>query len=322
MYYNVRKITENFNMQGNFQGQILQDESMAERTTFKIGGKADLLLEPMDIPSLKLAILELNNAGIPFVIVGGGSNIVVPDQGLRYAVISTRALCSISHQEVEGETYLSCQCGCTIQQITEYCQKHNLGGLENFAGLPGTVGGALYMNARCYDKSFNQIVKSINFLEEKTGSEGTYFYDSADWDYKKSPFQTSLASSVIIEADFFVKPLVGKTDIQDSLDKASGFIQDRKQKGHFDYPSAGSVFKNNREFGKPSGQIIDQLGLKGMTLGGAKVAPWHGNFIINTGNALAKDVKALVERIQAEVKSKTGFVLEPEIIFLSDTKTL
>lgn len=309
-------------MQGNFQGQILQDESMAERTTFKIGGKADLLLEPENISSLQLAIQQLQKEAIPYIVVGGGSNIVVPDEGLHYAVISTGRLCSISHQKVNGETLLICQCGCTIQMVTEYCQKHNLGGLENFAGLPGTIGGALFMNARCYDKSINQVVKSIKYLDGQMGNEGLYLYNCDDWDYKKSPFQNSLSSSVIIEGVFWVNSLVTETEIQESIDKATCYIEDRRKKGHFEYPSAGSVFKNNREFGKPSGQIIDQVGLKGLSIGGAQVAPWHGNFIINTGAASAKDVKDLVSKIQQEVKEKTGFGLDPEIIFLSDTKNL
>ena len=110
---------------------------------------------------------------------------------------------------------------------------------------------------------------------------------------------------------------VDEAEVQEMEKKAQSFVADRQQKGHFSYPSAGSVFKNNREFGKPSGKIIDEAGLRGLELGGAQVGPWHGNFIINRGNAKASDIQQLVQRVQDEVWKKTGFFLEPEIIFLS-----
>ena len=144
--------------------------------------------------------------------------------------------------------------------------------------------------------------KGINYIDE-------YIFDSKDWDYKKSPFQSG--DKFIVEVNFKVH----KGRKNDIFDKAESYITDRELKGHFKYPSAGSVFKNNRSFGKPSGKIIDEVGLRGFSVGDAQVAPWHGNFIINTGSATAMDVKKLVEHIQKNVQEKTGFLLECEIIF-------
>ena len=131
----------------------------------------------------------------------------------------------------------------------------------------------------------------------------------SEWDYKKSPFQNS--SKIITRVSFLVHD--GK---QSEIKKQNEYyLQDREKKGHFRYPSAGSVFKNNRDFGEPSGKIIQDAGLLGYAIGGAKVSDWHGNFIINYNNATASDVKALVEHVQNVVYEKRHFLLEPEIIF-------
>ncbi|MBO5137459.1 MAG: UDP-N-acetylmuramate dehydrogenase [Spirochaetaceae bacterium] len=317
--YNVRKIAENINTQGKFQGQILQDEPLAQRTTFKVGGNAALFFEPQDIASLQLCLKTIKASETPFIVLGGGSNVVVPDEGLHYVVISSTALSNITHKKAETKTHLVCSSGCTIQQVTEYCNKHKLGGLENFSGLPGTVGGATYMNARCYEKSISDVIESVKYIQGQEATEKNYIYNHNDWDYKKSPFQNSLSGSIITEVTFNVIPLLTEEAVEESIKKASSFLEDRRQKGHFKYPSAGSVFKNNRIFGQPSGKIIDQAGLRGIKIGGAQIAPWHGNFIINIGNATAKDIKSLVEKIIHQVQKSHGFTLEPEIIFLTST---
>ena len=136
-----------------------------------------------------------------------------------------------------------------------------------------------------------------------------------EWAYKKSPFQSF--RSLILSVVFRVEAVGMSGDNERAIRlENEGFREDRRNKGHFRAPSAGSVFKNDRRFGKPSGQLIDEAGLKGLVVGGAQIAPWHGNFIINTGSATAGDIKALVERARTAVMERTGFTLETEIIFV------
>lgn len=320
--YNVRKIEENINMRGDFHGRFLYDEPLALWTTFKVGGPAPLLVEPKDVPSFLMVLEELHRLSIPFLVLGGGSNLVVPDEGLEYPVVSTGSLNRIALEC--GGTRLVCGSGSTWRQVIDFCIEHKLGGLENFSGLPGTVGGAVYMNARCYDRSVSDVLLAADYARLGGDADGrpaveTYIMDSRQWDYKVSPFQGKLEGSPVLEVVLSVIPL-DSAAADDMERRASSFVADREQKGHFSYPSAGSVFKNNRDFGKPSGRIVDEAGLRGLELGGAQVAPWHGNFIINRGNATAKDIRGLVELVQEEVCRKTGFLLEPEIIFLPKTR--
>lgn len=199
-----------------------------------------------------------------------------------------------------------------MAQLVNFCVKNRLEGLQTFAGLPGTIGGALFMNARCFDVSICESFVSANYLEldDFTCYEIGYF--PGEWDYKVSPFQNS--SKLILDAKLRLK----KSDKSEEqlLEECKKYIEERKSKGHFNYPSAGSVFRNNRNFGAPSGKLIDECGLKGKQIGNAQIAPFHGNFIINLGGATQKDVKKLVELTVKEIKEKKGFILEPEIIFV------
>ena len=302
---NLLKNSLNFNINGSYNGIFLQNEPLKDKTTFKIGGNATYFAQPNDINSLIYLLTEAKKNSVPVFILGGGSNLVVADEGIDKLVISTLGLDFCDLQD----DLLICGAGCTFEKITEFCIKNEVSGLENFAGLPGTTGGATFMNARCYDVSISDVIYSVKYLDLSDFNEKTYFLDSTDWDYKKSPFQTG--DKIVTQVNFSIK----KGNSKEIEEKSLSFINDRKNKGHFKFPSAGSVFKNNRNFGKPSGKIIDEVGLRGISVGDAQVAPWHGNFIINNGNASANDVKTLVKNIQQKVQEKTGFLLECEIIF-------
>ena len=204
-----------------------------------------------------------------------------------------------------------------MASLVKFCTENNISGLEQFAGLPGSVGGAVYMNARCFDLSISDRLFSVScmdYSDNKIKLEQELFDPSA-WAYKKSPYQDG--NKFITTATFLLtqKNASEHDTIQEECKK---YISERVSKGHFKFPSAGSVFKNNRDFGKPSGQIIDEAGLRGYACGGAKVADFHGNFIINTGNATANDIKTLVKAVQNKVEQKFGFLLEPEIIFVDN----
>jgi UDP-N-acetylmuramate dehydrogenase len=184
-------------------------------------------------------------------------------------------------------------------------------GPEFLAGMPGTVGGAVWMNARCMEKSISGMLIETEIIDE-TCKQEIVPYKDGDFSYKKSPFQGR--EVLILSAKFRV---YGR-ETEEIRREAESLRRDREAKGHFRAPSAGSAFKNNRAFGKPTGKIIDELGLRGFSVGGAAVAPWHGNFIINTGNAAAEDIRALVDTVTEKVRAAHGFTLEPEILFVGD----
>ena len=310
---NLHIIAKNIMNSQNFQGKIVLDEPMSQHTTFKIGGNADFFAIPDTIESLQFLLTELSQSNIPYFILGGGSNIVVSDKGIEGFVISTEKLTSIRIQESTEEINVICEAGCSIKDITEYCIAHNFTGFESFAGLPGSIGGATFMNARCYDSSISDILVQAKYITIDNPLEAQeYKMNPTDWDYKKSPFQTNNNAIIVCSVILQLKKGV-KSEITEKCEK---HIADRKKKGHFDYPSAGSVFKNNRTYGKPSGKIIDEVNLKGYTVRNAQIAPFHGNFIINLGGAFADDIKSIVEYTQKKVKETASFDLECEIIFI------
>ena len=313
----LRKIEENFNK----NIKILYEEPMSSHTTFKIGGKAAAFIEPESIEMLEQLVSFLKAEKQQFFVLGGGSNLVVSDAGINCAVICTRSMNQIElltqeaqstdtkQSQQHGTLLLRCAAGTLMDDIAAFCEANSISGLETFSGLPGTIGGAVYMNARCYERSISDILECVRWFNTSTGKTELYSFNASDWAYKKSPFQNS--GNIILEAT--LKCSRGNAD-QIKAENAH-YVEDRKNKGHFKFPSAGSVFKNNHDFGSPSGKIIDEAGLRGYSIGGAQIAPWHGNFIINTGTATAKDIHDLVLYITETVKRKTGFELEPEIIF-------
>ncbi len=310
MLKNIKKLK-------NFQGKILFAESMKKHTTFKVGGNAEAFALADNEDSVILLLQELQQNNCPFFILGGGSNLVVSDLGVDGCVVSTEKLNSIKVIQEKDTLLLQCGAGVTIDELTQFCISHELTGLESFAGLPGTVGGALYMNARCYDVSISDVIQTVRFSTSDNYAETkTYNMNHQDWDYKKSPFQGINPSFLILEGRFKVSRGC-KERIQEKCDF---YISDRKNKGHFSHPSAGSVFKNNRDFGKPSGKIIDEAGLKGYTVGNAQIAPWHGNLIINLGAASADNIKEIVQHAQEVVQISTGKTLECEILFIGKFK--
>jgi UDP-N-acetylmuramate dehydrogenase len=165
------------------------------------------------------------------------------------------------------------------------------------------------MNARCYEKSVSDVLVETEILDED-GRRLWLPFKAEDFGYKQSPFQKRKV--LILGARF----ALNRRDVTEIRREMAGHRQDREQKGHYKAPSAGSAFKNNRDFGAPTGKIIDELGLRGLSAGGAQIAPWHGNIIINTGNATAADIRTLVNIIQEKVKKARGFDLEPEILFI------
>ena len=317
----VRKFAEKIRESQFFKGKVLFDEPMKTRTTMQVGGNAAALAVPETDEAAVYAAWSCIKEKVPLFVLGGGSNIVVSDSGIDSLVISLEKLDSIEY----SDGILTCGAGAKFDKIEEFCAQNCISGLSEFAGLPGTAGGACYMNARCYGASVSDVIESaeyVNLSEIPLNSvfnlanlTKVYHNRTEDWDYKKSPFMDFC--SLILSASFKVRQLEKSAETEARIRSLNeGYVEDRRNKGHFKAPSAGSVFRNNRLFGKPSGLLVDEAGLKGLAEGGAQIAPWHGNFIINNGGATAGDVKLLVQKAQEAVKVKTGFELVPEIIFV------
>lgn len=309
---------------------FVENEPMATKNTFKVGGNAAVFVLPENVSQLQSALAASAAAEAPYFLLGGGSNIVFPDGTYEGIIISTQNLNSIIMTDDKPENLpddkvlVTCEAGTPMAAFVKFCTEHSLKGAETFAGLPGTIGGAVFMNARCFEKSISDILyqtEHIEFIKPTQSKLVTMDFNPADWDYKKSPFQMpsdfkadSTPRRYIASATFCLTYAPDeKAQIEADCKK---YIAERVDKGHFKYPSAGSVFKNNHSFGAPSGKIIDDAGLHGYSIGGAQVAPFHGNFIININAATAEDISKLVKHVQNTVKDKTGFLLEPEIIFI------
>jgi len=294
--------------------EVRYNEPMAKHCTFKTGGPADCLIRPFGegFPAFIAALLGAARAeGIDIFILGGGANILAADSGVRGIVLDTGGWAG---EEERHENTLRFRSGTGLDDAAMIAAKAGLSGLEFLAGMPGSIGGAVWMNARCYGHEIAGVLMEtevIDFSESPPG-KSRLPVNRQEFGYKRSPFQGR--DVFILSAAF----QLSSDNTEQILARNDANRRDREEKGHYRFPSAGSVFKNNPDFGKPTGKIIDELGLRGLKTGGAKIADWHGNFIINTGGAAAKDIRALTETAAARVKEATGFVLEPEILFVGD----
>ncbi|MCL2764151.1 MAG: UDP-N-acetylmuramate dehydrogenase [Treponema sp.] len=318
----IKKLVEKCLNENPCEITILYDEPMKNHTTFKVGGNADCYLCPEGegFTSFCIALLKsARNEKVPLFIIGGGANIVVSDRGIRGIVLDMNEWNGESVWSIcAGEDELVLRSGTLIDAAADIAAAAELSGLEFLAGMPGTIGGAIWMNARCYGSEMADVLKWVEIIEKDESLENEYEikrYDinkEKDFDYKKSVFQNM--DCIILSASFKLKK-GSKVKILADMEKNR---EDRYEKGHYLFPCAGSAFKNNRDFGKPTGQIIDELGLKGFKIGGAQVAPFHGNIVINADNASASDIRALMDEVAKRVKENTGFILEPEILFIGD----
>jgi UDP-N-acetylmuramate dehydrogenase len=323
----VYEFIEKINSRMKFIGQLRFDEPLAAHTTFKVGGPADLWIRPEGegFPAYAAALTgAAKSEGIPLFILGGGANVVVADRGVRGIVLDTGGWTGAERGEEAGTEGLVFRSGTPVDAAVEEAAERGLGGLEFLAGMPGSVGGAVWMNARAYEKSLSDILIETEILAGPAGGTGETPESAGtperrvvprraeDFGYKKSPFQGG--DALILSARFRLYP-DSEGRIREEMESRR---RDREAKGHYRFPSAGSAFKNSREFGKPAGKIIDELGLRGFAIGGARIAPWHGNIIINTGGATAEDIRALVRETAARVEAALGFTLEPEILFAGE----
>ncbi len=279
---------------------------MKTLTTFKIGGPAALCAEAANSSQVSELMRACRKLGIEYIVIGKGSNIVVDDKGLDKLVIRlTGDLARVTRLD---DTTLHCGAGLSLAGLCREAENKSLSGLEFAWGIPGSVGGAVFMNAGAYGGEIKDVVFSVTHID-RDGKIGTIKGADLDFGYRHSVYKEN--GFTIIGATFRLK-LDNRTEIRNRMDD---FMGRRKDKQPLEFPSAGSVFR--RPEGAFAGALIEQCGLKGKSVGGAQVSPKHAGFIVNIGGATAEDVKNLVELIQSTVKKETGYDLQREIIFLN-----
>ncbi len=285
---------------------ILTDEPMRKHTTIKIGGNADVLIMPRTEEELAHAIKACRRCKVPFVVLGNGSNIVVEDAGIEGAVISTSKMQNKMRLTANGEITVSA--GAQLGSLALFAKDRGLTGFEFAYGIPGTAGGAVYMNSGAYNGEMANIVQKVTCIDEN-GEIVELDNSACNFGYRKSVFHNG--KYIILNVTF--KLTKGNTDLIMAL--MEDHMKQRKAKQPIDFPSAGSVFK--RPLNNYAGKLIEEAGLKGASIGGAQVSRLHAGFIINfTGKATAKDFHELVDFVKDTVLEKSGVKLECEIIFI------
>ncbi|WP_024653442.1 UDP-N-acetylmuramate dehydrogenase [Borrelia persica] len=297
------KNTNNFLTKINLQPQMT---NLANYTTYKIGGISKLFLAPKTIKDAEHIFKTAIEEKVKIFILGGGSNLLINDEGeIDFPIIYTGNLNKIEIQDNQ----ITAECGTKFNDLCNFALQNELSGLEFIYGLPGTLGGAIWMNARCFGSEISEILDKIVFVDEN-GNLICKKFDKNEFAYKISPFQNR--HTVILKATLNLKR-GNKKHIAEIMNRNK---QTRIDKGHYLFPSSGSTFKNNKNFLKPTGQIIEECNLKGLQSGGATVSHYHGNFIINNNNASAQNVKTLIDRVKTIVKINTGLLLEEEVLYI------
>jgi UDP-N-acetylmuramate dehydrogenase len=292
--------------QKNFKLKIYSSYKLSKLTTFKLGGSAEFFCKPRSLTELKRAFRFAIENNLKCHIIGGGSNLLISNKGVKGLVISTAKLNKIS---INNEKVIAL-CGSSVKKINKRLIKYSLSGMEFSGGLPGSIGGAVYMNARAYGGEFSDIVESVKALDIQ-GNEYLFNNQELNFSYKKSLFMD--------RRDLFIYSIILKLKKGNKKDIKLRYkrnIDDRKQKGQFDYPSAGCVFKNDYSTNTPAGRLIDELGLKGFQIGGARVYDKHANFIINKDKANPDDVVNLINFIEKKAAQEKKIKLEREIVLL------
>lgn len=277
-------------------------EPMKVHTTFKIGGPADILLTVCSVDELRYVVALCAGEGVPYMLLGKGSNLLVSDEGIDGAVIATDG--ELKELSVDGDT-ITCGAGVALSKLCTTALDSGLSGLEFAYGIPGTVGGAVYMNAGAYGGEMKDVVAEVTALTRQ-GEVITYGADELRFGYRTSVFKMN--GDIIL----YTKYKLHRGPKEDIRARMDDFMNRRRTKQPLEYPSAGSVFK--RPEGAFAGTLIEQCGLKGATIGGAQVSEKHAGFIINTGDATCDDVMSLVRLVQEKVQADTGYSLEREII--------
>ena len=280
-------------------GEVLKNVSLKNYNTYKIGGNAKYLVKPFNIKSLIKLIDFLNNNNIKYLVLGGGSNIILPDEDYDGCII---LLNNINNIDI-NERNVVVGAGISLNMFINKLIENNLSGLENICGIPGTIGGAIKGNAGCHGSEISDYLKNVIYLED--GVVKKIDKEKCMFSYRNSIFKND-KNKIILEATFELKN--GNSDEMKNIIKEN--MKKRLMSQPLEYPNAGSVFKNPDGFS--SGKLIEDTGLKGYSIGGAYVSDKHANFIVNKGNAKSEDIINLINYIKNNVKEKYKIDLELE----------
>lgn len=287
------------------EDQIRTNEPLGRHTTFCIGGPADWYLMPKEEQLAALYAFLLQKR-IPVTVIGNGSNLLIADNGIRGAVLEIGS--RMSEISVQGERVMA-QAGALLSKAAYMAYQHGLSGMEFAAGIPGSVGGAMVMNAGAYGGEMKDITESVRVLK-KDGTQHTLSNAQMEFSYRDS--MISKSGDLVLSASFVLK----KADREQIFEKMEEYRKQRQEKQPLSFPSAGSTFK--RPAGHFAGKLIMDAGLSGYASGGAMVSQKHCGFVINRGNATAADVVSVIRHVQDIVKERFGIDLETEVKLLGE----
>ena len=287
---------------------FFKNEPMSKHTSFKIGGIADYFIKIQSIEELKNVIILANQEKIPFQIVGNGTNLLVQDNGIRGFVVKLK-LDDYSIEKNEDFAYIKAGSGMTLARLAFIALENELSGLEEISGIPGTIGGAVKMNAGAYGREMKDIVVSSKCMNENC-EIFELDLQSHEFGYRNSIFSKN--KLIILETT--IKLNYGSKDL--IKEKMEEYKKSRIKKQPLEFPNAGSTFK--RIEGIPTAKLIDECGLKGFSIGDAEISEKHAGFIINKGSATSKEVLELVKEVKTKVKQKFDKDIELEIIVLGE----
>jgi UDP-N-acetylmuramate dehydrogenase len=283
-------------------GEMIEDEPMYKHTTYKVGGPARIYLKVKDVDSLIKTIKYCGKHRVKYLVIGRGSNLLFSDREYEGLIISLNEC--FNEIKVNGSTMIA-QAGVPMISLSYQAAKIGLSGFEFMGGIPGSIGGGIYMNAGAYKYDLASVVKTVTLLNEKH-EVVTFNNEQMDFSYRHSICQDN-RKLIVLEVTF---ELTAKSpdEIKAVLDKRK---ERRMSSQPWNMPSAGSVFRNPQD--KPAWQYIDECGLRGYEIGGAQVSPKHSNFIVNNGHASAKDIYDLIMLVQEKVNEKFGVKLRREV---------
>lgn len=303
---NLKELIENDNIINTMK--VSFGEPMKNHTSFKIGGNAECFIKVETKEDLKQILKFVSQNNIPLTILGNGSNVLVLDGGIK-GIVAKIEIKKIEIKEQDEKVEITVGAGNKNAEVAGMLLKNNITGFEEIAGIPGTIGGAIRMNAGAHGKEMKDIVKTVNVME----------YNGEEKEIQNNEMQFEYRNSIISKKEYIVLETVLELEKGDSnsiKEKMNEYLNFRKEKQPLEFPSAGSTFKRGADF--ITAKLIDECGLKGYKVGGAEISTKHAGFVVNTGNATAKDVITLVKYIQEEVYKKFNKKIELEIEVLGE----
>lgn len=296
-------------LQSQFGERVLFDCSMKTHTTFAIGGHAAALIEVESIEELAWLFSYVREHQLCWKVIGKGSNLLVSDEGFDGIIMVLGSFFQQVKIDFERDSTIVCGAGLTLTKLVKWCHLHGFGGLEFLFGIPGTVGGSVVMNAGAFGGEMASIIAGIEYVDET----GTHYLEASELEFKYRNFTTwnIYAETAVISRIWFLYQRKEPARIKELCKE---LVTKRIEKQPQGLPNAGSFFKNPE--GDSAGKLIDDCGLKGMSVGGAMVSEKHGNFFVNTGSASAVDVIKLMRLVQETVEKEHGIKLQPEVHFI------